>query len=115
MSEVPVNHVTWFQIPADEPESAWRFYGAVFGWSEEDARRDAKKTGGINGEIAKRTAELAGPRLVIRVDDLEASLARIEAEGGTVVRMATVIPGIGMAFASFQDTEGNILNLVSQA
>lgn len=115
MSDVPVNHVTWFQIPADDADRAWGFYGAVFGWSEDATRRDEKLRGGIRGEITDRTAALAAPRLVIRVDDLDASLGRIVAEGGALVSPPTEVPGIGMAFAAFRDPEGNILNLVSQA
>lgn len=115
MTDVPANAVTWFQIPADDPERAWRFYGAVFGWSEAATKRDEKMRGGINGEIVARTPELNGPRLVIRVDDLDEGVARLVAAGGEAVGPHVALEKIGMKFATFRDTEGNLLNLVAKA
>jgi predicted enzyme related to lactoylglutathione lyase len=115
MSEIPSNMVTWFQIPADDTGRAWRFYGAVFGWNEEKAYADRKQSGAINGAIAERESEGETPRLVIRVDDLDATARAIREAGGGIVTEPTEIPGLGMAFAVFRDTEGNVLNIVGDA
>jgi predicted enzyme related to lactoylglutathione lyase len=49
---------------------------------------------------------------VIRVEDLGGVLSEAEAAGGAVVQGPTEIPEIGMVYAVFRDTEGNILNVV---
>lgn len=112
MSKIPSNKVTWFQIPADDPERAWAFYAHVFGWSAEDVYRDEMQVGAVNGEIAPRNEELPSPRLIIRVEDVEASLASIQAAGGQIVAAVRDIEEIGMRFAVFRDTEGNLMNVV---
>lgn len=115
MTEIPSNKVTWFQIPADDADRAWRFYGAVFGWCAEDVYADRKHPGAINGNIAERGVGLHTPRLVIRVDDVEASLTAIREAGGTILSEPEEIPGLGMVYAAFRDTEGNALNIVGDA
>ena len=50
--------------------------------------------------------------MVVRVDDIAAALEKIVASGGKVVLGRTEIPEIGMVFATFEDTEGNLLNIV---
>lgn len=112
MTEIPSNMVTWFQIPADDADRAWRFYGAVFGWHAEDAHADRRHLGAINGNIAERCIDLQTPRLVIHVDDVEASLAAVHEAGGRILTEPSEIPGLGMVYAAFRDTEGNVLNIV---
>lgn len=112
MAQTPTNMVTWFQLPADEEPRAWEFYERVFGWTPEGAYGPARE-GAVRGEIAPRSEALLQPRLVVRVDDLDHTLDLIDAAGGTVTQGRTEIPEIGMVFAVFEDTEGNILNVVS--
>jgi uncharacterized protein len=115
MTAIPSNMVTWFQIPADDPERAWRFYGRVFGWSPEKAYADRKRLGAINGDVAKRQGLLQQPRLVIRVDNVEATARAILAAGGAILEEPSEIPGLGMVYAVFQDPDGNVLNVVGDA
>jgi uncharacterized protein len=115
MSEIPSNMVTWFQIPADDPDRAWRFYGEVFGWNPEKAYADAKRLGAINGAIGEREREDDTPRLVIRVDDVDAAARAIGKAGGSIISQPSEIPGMGMVYAVFRDTEGNVLNIVGDA
>ncbi|EHR50475.1 lactoylglutathione lyase family protein [Saccharomonospora marina XMU15] len=109
----PSNMVTWFQLPAADTRRAWGFYEEVFGWSAQRSHTAAPQLGAVHGEIAERSDELRHPRLVIRVDDLASSLRRITDAGGRVLVERTEIPAIGMAFATFVDTEGNQVNIVS--
>ena len=109
---IPSNHVTWFQIPADNTERAWDFYGQVFGWSQESAYKDEKMTGAINGAIDQRNDNLKTPRLVIRVEDLAGMIEKIKDAGGEIIMDRTEIPEINMVFAVFKDTEGNLINIV---
>ena len=112
MPETPTNMVTWFQLPADDESRAWAFYKRVFGWTPEDAY-GAPREGAVRGEISKRTEDLPHARLVIRVKDLDRVLAEAVEAGGAIVQGRTDIPEIGMVFAVFRDTEGNILNVVA--
>ncbi|NGN65306.1 hypothetical protein G5C51_15535 [Streptomyces sp. A7024] len=112
MSEIPANRVTWFQLPADDVQRAWRFYGDVFGWRQEDAYANEVRAGAINGEIAARDEALQEPRLVVRVDDIDKTIERITAAGGRLSVGRTEIPEIGMVYASFIDTEQNTVNIV---
>ena len=50
------------------------------------------------------------PVLTVGVDSIDESLKKVEAEGGTIVRPKTAVPGMG-AFAYFKDTEGNVLGV----
>lgn len=113
MAKPPSNMVTWFQLPADDAQRAWGFYAEVFGWNPESAYAGATQVGAINGEIAERSEDLRHPRLVIRVDDLDESLRRITEAGGKLLVDPTEIPSIGMVYATFADTEGNSVNVVS--
>lgn len=104
--------VTWLQIPADDVEGAWAFYGSVFGWSAESAYANEPRTGAIYAEVVPRSEELRVPRPVVRVADLDVALARVEQAGGSVVSGRTEIPEIAMVFAVFADPAGNHINLV---
>lgn len=112
MERIPSNRVTWFQIPADDTERAWEFYGRVFGWTEEEVWKNEKLNGAIRGSIESRSEHLKQPRLVIRVDDIDSTVENILTSGGKVVEDRTDIPEINMVYAVFEDTEGNLMNLV---
>lgn len=47
-----------------------------------------------------------------RVDDVDGTLEKIVAAGGNVALGRTEIPEIAMVFATFEDTEGNLVNIV---
>ncbi|WP_028777283.1 VOC family protein [Shimazuella kribbensis] len=112
MNNIPVNKVTWFQLPAEDMERAWNFYHQVFGWSPEEMYVNKTLLGAINGEIAERNEGMQHPRLVIRVDNVNHMMGKIRKSGGEIVKERTEIPEIGMVFASFVDSEGNIINIV---
>ena len=48
--------------------------------------------------------------LVVGVDDVDESIARIEAAGGTIVQGRMPVPGVGWS-AYFTDTEGNAVGV----
>ena len=112
MEEIPSNRVTWFQVPADNTERAWEFYGRVFRWNKEETWKNKKLTGAILGSIEDRNEQLTHPRLIVRVDDIDQTLSNILDAGGKLVETKTEIPEIGMVYAVFEDTEGNRLNVV---
>ncbi|WP_169082866.1 VOC family protein [Paenibacillus sp. PL91] len=109
---IPSNHVTWFQLPAEDEERAWHFYEQVFGWSTEEVYSNKTMMGAIHGEIVRRSEELKETRLVIRVIDVDGMTKQILKCGGKIVKERTEIPEIRMMYVSFSDTEGNIINIV---
>lgn len=109
-----MSRVVHFEINADEPERAVKFYSTVFGWKIEKwgveeywlASTGEKSDPGIDGAIQKRTTPGATTMNTIGVDSLTETLAKITARGGKIIQADTPIPGVGM-WALCQDTEGN--------
>ena len=81
--------------------------------SETDQRRGPKKPGMINGGFypKKENWPAQYPSVVIAVDDVEASMKKVEAAGGRVLGEPMEIPGYGL-YASFFDTEGNRVSMM---
>ena len=99
----------WYELITRDPAAAKRFYNAVVGW---DIDRDAmpgpveyrmikRSDGGNAGGVLRLTDDMAsgGARPVwlgyINVDDVDASVAAIESDGGKVQMPATDIPDVG--------------------
>lgn len=111
--------VVHFEIPADDPERAAKFYKEVFGWKIDKwegpfdywlVTTGEDDEPGINGAImAKEMGELV--RNTIGVDSFDEYAKKIEAEGGKLLTEKMEIPGIGV-MALFQDTEGNISGII---
>jgi predicted enzyme related to lactoylglutathione lyase len=113
------NPVTWFEIYSANPAALHDFYGKVFGWKLQPmggtdyAVVDTDSGQGIGGGIGK--AE--GPNQTIfsiEVDDPQAFLESVEANGGKTVVPVTETPGV-VTFAQFADPQGNIVGLFKWA
>jgi len=83
------------------------FYSAVFGWTFADygpsyASFDDGKIGG--GFTTDGTPTAGGPLMVFYVPDIEATLQRVKAAGGTILRPPFAYPG-GRRF-HFRDPDG---------
>jgi uncharacterized protein len=114
---MPKGEITHVEFPADDPERAKRFYGAVAGWEFSEMEgmpgyhlfRTEDRHGGAIGQRGVSTGRQL--RLYITVDSLEDACAAAEANGGTVVEQPTDI-GAGMGrFAVVKDTEGSEVGL----
>jgi predicted enzyme related to lactoylglutathione lyase len=116
------NSVVHFEIFASDVERARKFYERAFGWRFEVvgppdfylivAGADADP-GLKNGLIAKRSGPAAqgslnGFRCTITVRSITASMAAIEAAGGTLRSSVAEIPDVGKV-VEFADTEDNIV------
>ena len=66
---------------------------------------------GIDGGLALRQGSTAGFENTIGVDSVDEALARIEAQGGKVIRPKAAVPGVGW-LAYCEDTEGNTFGLM---
>ena len=117
--------VVHFEIHAAEPERAVKFYEKVFGWTFQKWEGPMEywliTTGpddqpGITGGLMKRRGEIDGQAVIayvctVDVVDLNASMATVEANGGTVAVPKMPIPGMGW-LAYYKDTEGNIFGMM---
>ena len=112
--------VAHFEIPADDPERAVKFYQNVFGWKADKwagpmeywlVKTGESKEPGIDGGIVKRGGMTGVTTNTVNVTDLDASIKKIEAAGGKVVAPRMSVPGVGyMAYC--KDTEGNVFGIM---
>jgi predicted enzyme related to lactoylglutathione lyase len=114
--------VTFFEIPADTPDRAMKFYKEVFGWQFEKwegpmeywlVRTGSGSERGIDGGLMKRSDNLPTIRNVIDVSSIDEYSAKITSNGGKLLMPKTEIPGIGF-FSLFQDTEGNVFGMMQE-
>ncbi len=105
--------VVHFEIAADEPERASRFYERVFGWKvkrwEGPIPYWLVSTGegpGIDGALVPREGALAPVVNTIDVPSVDAYVQKVKDAGGRVIAGKEAIPGVGW-FAACADTEGN--------
>jgi predicted enzyme related to lactoylglutathione lyase len=124
MAGHPIVHM---DIPATDPKAAGAFYAAVFDWQvQTDPTYDYtmfQAEGGPAGGFTQvgRAGDAvpfqyrAGEVLVyINTDDIEDSLSKVAAHGGTAVLPKTEIPGVGW-WAVFRDPSGNHIGLFTAA
>ena len=120
-----MDKVEHFEIPADNHDRALKFYTEVFGWElnpvsgvkytrlltkrviEQDL---SPRPFEVNGAIVVRDNLSQTPIVTVSVDDMEASLEKIEKAGGKVKVGKTPFGSRGFT-AYFQDTEGNVMGL----
>ncbi|NLS28609.1 hypothetical protein S2M10_36200 [Sphingomonas sp. S2M10] len=101
--------LNYLELPAGDVGELKGFYGAVFDWHFADfgpsyaATMSGDTDVGLDGDAQGRTQLLP----VIAVDDLEATLAAVEAAGGVVTVPIFSFPG-GRRF-HFRDPQGHEL------
>ena len=108
--------VVHFEINGPDGPALQKFYREQFGWQIQDMPEMRYATvapgeGGIGGGIGQ---EEPAVRIYIEVDDLEAALTGIEANGGSTVMAPMEIPDI-VTFALFRDPAGNTIGLVKSS
>ncbi len=111
--------VIHFEIHADKPERAVKFYEKVFDWKiskwEGPADYWMITTGpdeepGINGAIMYRSRR-GKTWNTVSVPSVDEFLKRIVKAGGKIIQKKTAIPGVGyMAYCA--DTEGNVFGIM---
>ena len=122
-----MDKVVHFEIPADNEDRAQAFYEKIFGWRivkspipnwdyrlantvETDEKGLPLSPGAINGAISKRKEGEVGPVVVIKVQSLDETLAKLREEGCDIVMDPTPVGEIG-TYAKFRDPEGNVLGV----
>lgn len=117
-----MSRVVHFEIPADDPERAIKFYEKAFNWKIEKWDGPVEywliTTGpedqpGIDGGLGRREDPAMGIENTIDVKDLDASIIEVEKHGGQITRPKMAVPGVGW-MAYFKDTEGNVFGLMQR-
>ena len=111
--------ISHFDIPADDPKRAQKFYKEVFGWKFKkwDGPMDywMAKTGtkepGIDGGMSKRMPGQMGMTNTINVPSIEKFSKKIMENGGQLIIPKMAIPKVGW-FAQCMDTEGNMFGII---
>jgi len=100
--------LNYLELPVTATEPAKSFYAAVMGWTFTDYGPDYAATTSSDTDLGL-DADTALTTLlpVIEVNDLEATLAAVEAAGGAVVQPIFAFPG-GRRF-HFRDPDGHVL------
>ena len=112
--------VIHFEIPADDPQRAAKFYGDVFGW--QFTKWDGPMpywlvttgnggTPGIDGGMLQRPHPGAGTVNTVDVESVDEYVAKVQDRGGSVVMAKTAVPGVGW-LAYCQDPEGNTFGMM---
>ncbi|MBA2459184.1 MAG: VOC family protein [Gemmatimonadales bacterium] len=116
--------IVHFEIPADQPERAAKFYRELFGWNinrwENPGGMEywmvetvpTNEQGmpvrpGVNGGLMPRMFPDQVPVNYIAVADLDEAVAKAERLGAKVLMGRQPVPGMGW-FAQLSDTEGNV-------
>jgi hypothetical protein len=114
-----MGRIVHFEITADDVARARKFY-EIFDWEITDAGVPGTdywlaKTGeggmGIDGAIMPRTYHAQPSIIWVGVGDLDATLARVVAAGGSIVGEKQTVPGVGDTIYA-KDTEGNTFGII---
>ncbi len=112
--------VAFFEVVSAEPERAQKFYGELFGWEivapPEMGGYALVDTGAGDGAVSGGIGPSQGPgdagvKIYMRVDDLDAYLARAEELGGTRLVPPMDLPGDYGRIAILADPDGNPVGL----
>lgn len=121
-----MNPVSYFEIPVDDLDRAITFYGAVFGYAFERAQVDGNDMAffpysddgaGASGALAQGSSYVpgtSGVRIYFDVTDIQDTLNKAIAAGGTVLYPATAVGAFGVV-AEIKDLEGNCIGLHAAA
>ena len=117
--------VIHFEIHAEQPERAIKFYREVLGW--EFTKWDGPMpywlitTGpdgqpGINGGLIQRKGAIDGQAVIayvctVDIPSVDEYIEKVKTQGGSVAVPKMPVPGVGW-LAYCKDTEGNLFGLM---
>ncbi|PWR21027.1 VOC family protein [Zavarzinia compransoris] len=120
--DIAPGRIGWHELFAGDEPTIFPFYEQVFGWSKAEGmdmgpmgtyQLFRTRPGEAVGGIMTRTPEIPHPfwNFYIAVDDIDAALARVTANGGTVVQQPMEVPG-GVWIIQAVDPQGAFFSLV---
>src|SRR5512141_288965 len=116
--------VVHFEIPFEDQDRASTFYADAFGWTMNPLpemryvlattgpsdQGPPSEPGFINGGLLERGLPVGGPVITVDVEDIDATLEKVEELGGTTVSAKQAVGEMGFS-AYFKDSEGNLMGL----
>jgi uncharacterized protein len=111
--------IDYIELNVSDLDSAKEFYAAAFGWTFNDygeayaGIRSPDGEGEVGGLNPAGQPTPGGPLVLLYSDDLEATVAVVEAAGGRVTDGPYDFPG-GRRF-HFSDPSGNVLGVWSES
>jgi predicted enzyme related to lactoylglutathione lyase len=111
-----------FEIPADDPARAARFYEKVFGWSFQKwegpmeywmVSTGPDGTRGIDGGLMRREQPGASTVNVVDVASVDETTRTVRSAGGTLVAPKMAVPGVGWV-AYYMDPEKNVFGVMQE-
>jgi predicted enzyme related to lactoylglutathione lyase len=114
--------IVHFELPADDPARAEKFYSSVFGWKFQKwdgpmeywmvmTESASSPEPGINGGMGRRRIPGEAMSNTISVSSVDEYASKIQKAGGKITVPKSAIPGVGW-LAYFQDPEGNLLGMM---
>ena len=111
--------VIHFELAADDPMRAQKFYGEVFGWHFQKYPGPMEywlvSTGedgpGIDGGLGKRMGAPTDSANTLDVPSVDEYVQKVTAAGGRVVQPKMAIPHVGW-LAYCADSEGNVFGMM---
>jgi len=115
-----------FEIHASNPQALIKFYSSLFGWTFNKweggdywmIHTGPDEQPGINGGLMPRRGPLPESQaavnafvITVDVDDIDASVERGKAAGGSIALPKLPVPGIGW-LAYLKDPDGNIFGMM---
>jgi uncharacterized protein len=111
------NPAMHFEIMGKDAAATQKFYAEVFDW-DVDANNPmnygvvtAQDGKGIGGGVGATPQGGTYVTVYMAVADLQATLDKVEAAGGTTVMPPTEIPGV-VTMALFNDPDGNLIGII---
>ena len=112
------NPISWFEVLGSNPDKLRGFYGKLFDWKfvpMPDASLDyamvQKEQTGIPGGVGKAPQGPGWTTFYVSVDDVAATLGKVEQYGGKTLMPPTKIAD-GGTIAVFADPEGHPVGIV---
>ena len=124
--EPPVSgEFSWHELATSDYQGACDFYASLFGWERQEAMdmgggwiyQIYGRSGMPLGGMFNKTDEMPGPPMwlyYIKVDSVEAAVARVKELGGQVLNGPMEVPG-GDQIAQCMDPQGAVFALHSSA
>ncbi|MEZ4317461.1 MAG: VOC family protein [Myxococcota bacterium] len=112
--------VVWFEVMGQDAKKLQSFYGGLFGWDLKSVPGPMEygllgpQEGSIPGGIGKAPAGPGWTTFYVSVDDLDASIAKAQSMGATLVSPPVTLAD-GGTIALVTDPEGHTLGLVKPA
>jgi uncharacterized protein len=111
--------IVHFDIPADDPERARKFYSAMFGWKFDSfpemqynliTTKNLDGTPGVGGGLGKRMDPSQRMQNYFGVPSIDAAMEKVKSLGGRLITEKMAVPGMGF-LVNCIDTEGNSFGL----